>query len=431
MFVAAAVALALQSMVRVDQFDLKNDFISEGDRILGLKPPRLVTNEHVMWFQWSNDGRNLLFTRGTFERSIPELLMNAGSLNAPEGGDFDEAACSYNVQTRTVSTLIELPKGGPRIEDVEWLMGSLQAVVVLSQKGQSEGQAHYSIERVSPDSRPVLLDSADGPVDEKPYLVMSPVQPEGFLEINTGGPTVFKCFTDQTPPIQVKHDRIAPAFDTSGHLVAVYRDPSTKTLHRLPVDAKTGEVGSSEVKSYSYPSRIMEVVPRQIPTGTGGEVPAMFLRRPDEESKQSGREALVATQCNQAELAWSDDEVAYVAQGSLFVRDIVPVDLDAYKKAYAVFERRDAMNRAKQIGLAALMYANDNDDNYPTASGFPNQIDPYLKDPLMLQGFVYSLNGENENTVEQPATTIMGYIPVAGGQVNVYTDGHVKYIPSP
>lgn len=139
---------------------------------------------------------------------------------------------------------------------------------------------------------------------------------------------------------------------------------------------------------------------------------------------------IVSTDGTQPLLSPTNDAVAYVDQGSAMVRLLAPVSREAYDEALANAARREALNKAKQVGLGILMYASDMDDVYPGQDvDLRQRIGPYLKNDRLFDGFTYVFQGGALTDIEKPAETVLGYVPGPGGRAIVYTDGHAKWIP--
>ena len=76
------------------------------------------------------------------------------------------------------------------------------------------------------------------------------------------------------------------------------------------------------------------------------------------------------------------------------------------------------------------MFAADSDDVMPNqSSDWSGNLQPYLKNGSILEGFVYSFGGGSLNDVADPSRTEMGYKLGPGGRAVAYIDGHVRWIP--
>ncbi len=125
------------------------------------------------------------------------------------------------------------------------------------------------------------------------------------------------------------------------------------------------------------------------------------------------------------------DKLAYVADGRLFARDLVRMDLAAFEKAKAAAEREMAMSKCKQVALGMLMYSADSDDFMPLSSNWQEGVGPYIRNDSILDGFVYTYQGGALTGLQDPAGTEIGYIPISGGRCVAYADGHVVFRPGP
>lgn len=125
------------------------------------------------------------------------------------------------------------------------------------------------------------------------------------------------------------------------------------------------------------------------------------------------------------------DRIAYVSKNRLFSRDIAKIDLATFNKAMDEVSKREAIFRAKQVGLAILLYSTDSDDYLPLKAGFDEGVYPYLKNRDLLNGFVYLMDGQNVSKIDDPVKTEVGYISTKTGRIVVYVDGHVKFKINP
>jgi hypothetical protein len=132
----------------------------------------------------------------------------------------------------------------------------------------------------------------------------------------------------------------------------------------------------------------------------------------------------------------------FYSKGALYAAPIEKLDRTAYEKLRREVLRRQAMNNAKQIGIAMMMYAQDYDEMLPTPGGeVRDMINPYLKNDRV---FLNPETGQLAFTlvpysdaalasIKEPANTAMGYLTGPGGRAVVYFDGHVRWedLPNP
>ena len=87
---------------------------------------------------------------------------------------------------------------------------------------------------------------------------------------------------------------------------------------------------------------------------------------------------------------------------------------------------------AKQIATSLMVYASDTDDSsLPGQEGWDTKVLPYCKDGDLLKRFNYTYKGGSLSSLENPATTELGFTMGPGGRAVAYADGSVKWIPNP
>lgn len=139
--------------------------------------------------------------------------------------------------------------------------------------------------------------------------------------------------------------------------------------------------------------------------------------------------ALVAHDALGAVVSDDGSLVAYRLSGAVFVRQLTRVTLEQYRQAWEATERAKIMSRAKQVALAAVMYAADHKDDLPPNLDPMRDLMTYLKNPDLVAGFVWVFKGGNTREISNVTEEVMGYIPGPGGRVVVYMDTHVKWVP--
>lgn len=116
--------------------------------------------------------------------------------------------------------------------------------------------------------------------------------------------------------------------------------------------------------------------------------------------------------------------IYYYSRGTLFAAPIVRIPMTEY----LAIEKSRTMQRAKQVGLGLMMYAQDYDEAFPPpGDNISDIVDPYLRDQSLMQGFTPLYKETNLTAIQQPATTPIGFINGPGGQAVIYADGHVKW----
>ena len=126
-----------------------------------------------------------------------------------------------------------------------------------------------------------------------------------------------------------------------------------------------------------------------------------------------------------------NDCVVYEDAGALLIREIKPMDPNLARKLQALTAKAKAMMGARQAASGLTVYAADNDGVLPGAEGWENKVSPYFKNTDFLRDFNYTFKGGNISSIDNPATTELGFTMGPGGRAVAYADGHVKWVPNP
>jgi len=122
--------------------------------------------------------------------------------------------------------------------------------------------------------------------------------------------------------------------------------------------------------------------------------------------------------------------VAYAKRGGVYICPFEKVEEDWLRKLMAKRAQLRAMNKAKQVGTALMIYGADYDDLLPPNGNWQNIVDPYLKNRELTNGFNYIMDGQDLAKLESPSTTEIGSVDTPYGRAVVYGDGHVKWVPA-
>lgn len=135
---------------------------------------------------------------------------------------------------------------------------------------------------------------------------------------------------------------------------------------------------------------------------------------------------------NSAALSPNLNALAYISQGVAEVRELASAPKKVYLDLLARNQRGTLVSQAKQVALAAIQYAADNDDRYPgKGENIHDLLMPYLRSENMITGFTYTFSGGLASGVAEPARTELGYVRGDGGRAVAYLDGHVRWVPDP
>jgi hypothetical protein len=123
------------------------------------------------------------------------------------------------------------------------------------------------------------------------------------------------------------------------------------------------------------------------------------------------------------------DAVLFQSQGALMAVRLVRVDKQALAAAREAAQRAVTISNAKQLGLAAHMYAQDHNESLPTGDDINAKLGEYVKNGSIFDGFNYTFSGGPIKDIDSPAETELGFVSSQGGRAVIYVDGHVKWRP--
>lgn len=417
----------------LSQDKLIDDVVLTKSHAYVLLPTETVSRAEVKDQWWSTDGRTLAYLRRSTFVDRSNVVQALAGLPMPSGKEPVEQLVLFSVASRRETVALSGSEDSLRIEDVTNLAGSDTFVVILDQF--AEAKTTRSVLLVSPSQsvptvlytgstnvmvdtsnlfRPVaVLDDASDPKQE----VLRAFGPRGW-----SGPPV--TLDDSTSSVGWSGDgrrfflaRLKPGTDrkhreveyfdlnlSSGTIVPINGEPTTEPkLPPFDLDSQTttASIMNGGVK---VTCRISSLVARDVPANA----PASSV--------------VIGTDADECVLPLSLNAVAYRTHGVLLMRRMLQLPREALEKAYAEAVRNRARDRAKQAGLATLMYTNDYDDVWPDPQDYADKIYPYVKSRDILDGFVYVYGG---GAMQDPSNTVIGYYPYPGGKAIVYGDGHV------
>lgn len=141
------------------------------------------------------------------------------------------------------------------------------------------------------------------------------------------------------------------------------------------------------------------------------------------------RATLLAAEATSMSMSPKKEAVAFVSRENLMVRLIEPVSAKDLDEMLAAAEQREIMNRAKQVGIAMMIYATDCDDQLPPSANWQEVLYPYMRSKSLSEGFIYLMNGDNLSKLEDPTKAKVGYIEGRYGRAIVFGDSHVIWEP--
>jgi hypothetical protein len=126
---------------------------------------------------------------------------------------------------------------------------------------------------------------------------------------------------------------------------------------------------------------------------------------------------------NQPSAAW------FVRNHQLFTRSFEMMSLADYEAHVRQAVQEAAMNRAKTVATAIMIYCSDYDGATPANPKWQDAVKPYLRDAASMNGIVYLGDGKPLSEIENPSTTFMGFLDTPYGRVNMAWDGSARWVP--
>lgn len=395
------------------------DAIVAGDKAYIMLKPQFVQANHVQQLQWSSDGRYLLITWNE---------------NGP-GRPYDPDAHTFvNLYDRTTGRCIGYPE-----QDVTGanFIGDTVLISDWSPVKLENGHigGNLTVLRWSPPSAPVPIYRSKG---EDPqagtYATVDALEGGTYGFIDEWRPKRAEYLVTREAaaviPLKVPDPKLRMFVDSKQ--VPYYGTSTREGFNaKYRVDVNTGELTPSDV-TFSAKEINAERLPLRIDASKhkvsyGNEsttVAGSWLCA----SHPKPQSALIALESSQEAVSPALNAVAYEQSGVVFYRPIQAMPLNDFTAFVKRYDRTAALNRARQVGHATVMFCVDHDDHFPTAEEF-SQVVNYLGDPDMLEGFHYSLNGQLATAIADPTTTVLGYIQLDGYQAIVYADTSCKLVP--
>ncbi|MCH8274463.1 MAG: hypothetical protein IH851_06720 [Armatimonadetes bacterium] len=455
---------------------LRDAILTENEGFL-LLPAEVVCAPRVETAVWSPDGRYVLSVC-TDDQMRPEFMEQVLSGKRP-GPDVPPGFVSLNLwsaQTRRTKEIWKAPIAGTYVGTPAWLPGSDVALVsaTLSSRDPISGEQR---------SRDVLFRMTAGtghiePVAEvrqdaagrqyfmvsvspnKPYAVLLRVQTfdSGMIEIESprgatrmwqrrmGWLSVVRPAGAPEGSVQVPIEFLSAyvLWQEDGtpyvRCTTAPASPSEPTVARFfSFDVKTGALTQlqEEPKRFAaeaadHPLRLRTLSVTTVLQGTSRAVTQLWLESPTQSEMQR---ALVCADAGYdreqqaGRLSPKVDGVLYLSQGAAFVKPLVRTSREALLEAARKTEISRIVSNAKQVAQALHIYTADNDDTYPDpGEDIVGLLFPYLKMESAFEGFVYTFSGGPARDIQNPSTTVMGYIPGPGGRAVMYADTHVRWI---
>jgi hypothetical protein len=422
-----------------------------------LLPPELVAAPVVTSLWFSGSGRYVMAAR-------TRVNVTAGMVREAEAGREPPVAefslVLWDSRERAAREVWKAPWAGTFVQQIEWLP---QSDVALALVGGSQGaERRQALLRVSPLGGKAqvipLIDPSNSAIFD---LDVSPTQPLAVLQQTikvsrmgvrpdgTNGEVEERRETltligpsgqpgrSVTSPADTRFGPVTPDADGNpvlrlfqagpegtrmiGRWYAL--DPQTAALR--PLAKEPSPYASNPVAAGDRsPDALLRV--RLVPTSaregeTSQNVGLLWL---ESVAKSETPRALICGDSTGGQLLPGGAAVVYFSQGAVWAAPLLRLSRGEYQVSVVRAQQVETIGRAKQVGLALMMYAFDDDGALPVGEEWRSQLAPYLKESSFLEGFVYTHLGGKLSEIKNPAEAELGYIIAPGGRVVVYADGH-------
>ena len=420
-----------------------------------IEPPQTIADGKVTEVLATANGSRVVVLREYF-RPTPTFLLGENGFSypliaKPEPGEVSITVWNAFTRKSTVIWRQRVEAGTVLMIGTQGVLHSpngdrvLVGVVIQTPEDKTE---HYGLLMVDPDRNTARLVGSLSPnfatVKPAPHLPLAALLDADGTAKN--GLRFLRPDGSQTAPIPMPQDIAWLNWNDNGTLLGVHfgktesgrlpaqwyaADPQTGNLITLPARPKFTNTFAETPAPETVPE--LQLTTRPQITGSGAQNPSVWLEAREVQSAK-GADPKPAKQG--VLLSAEGTPVFLLPRGALFLSDgalfAVPIQTVREEELTAI-ERKQSRTKsgqiAKQIGLGILGFLQDNDEKFPASVGnFSTDIAPYLRDPQLLNGFVYTPPATlQQSKMADVAGTVLGYLPGVGGKSVLYADGHVKW----
>ena len=456
--------------VQID-LDPQRDMVMSGKLAYLLLPQQFVCGPKILEEVWSPDGKHLAVLRETVDLTADETSQFMLGTGDPTALDPEVEILVWSAVTQKTTLITKFKKAVGTVSDMTWIAGSSSlvirqdvpdqgngvgahnAIIVLSKTGQ-----HANVRIVEPQEYDEVIPSPNRPivalVEHRPFDIVDPsTAPPGVTALQAVGsdakpqrqpPKVqfFGADGSLSQSITLLKNGGMPFWSMNGQFYIGYRErvakgqpPKTswylvdRSAGKIVEAATPPDMAALAANERSPDLVIQDLAPRLAYKKVGARAPTVIVSKLQAKDDEM---AVVSTDADSGQVSPTYNAVSYRSQGSEMVRPLVKVSLEAYKRVRVAAIRSKTIERAKKVALGLIMYAGDYDDNYVSNAGnWQSQVEPYVGDPNLFDGFNLTFAGGSATGIENPAETPLGYIEGPGGRAVAYADGHVRWIPNP
>jgi prepilin-type processing-associated H-X9-DG protein len=200
-------------------------------------------------------------------------------------------------------------------------------------------------------------------------------------------------------------------------------DPRTGKINPLPKDQPKQEI--QKPAAIAAPLRIVTRRHQISESSTTQQTYPVWV---ESLTKSENPRALVTADGKDASFVPGGAGVMFQSQNAYWFTPVLKIGKEAYLMARHAAERQVALSNAKQLGLAAIMFAQDNNEVLPSSDGIEAKLMPYVQNSALFSGFTYTFAGGALADISSTSETILGHVAGPGGRAVLYADGHAKWV---
>jgi hypothetical protein len=448
--ISALAAVAMATTAFGQSAPHQGAVLTETDAYL-LLPPQLIAGPIVERVSISPSSRNVAALRKTLRIGAENLPSPANPNPVPPREE--QELIFWNAAIRKPVSLWQSAQPGTQVSLSPWLPGTESVFALTSRTSPPEpGQPEFRYTREWKllllglgIERAVVLPLPTGQYEHVEVQV-SPAQPVAIVKMTAAGPpaSTTLLLVHRNGRVGAKIDlpdsaRAAILWNAAGEpvLALTDKDNNQKPRAYYGVDLLTGHAKPlPKEPQWQAAQRVapnilpFHVVTRSQEITLAGSVERISPVWLEGSAKSESPRALLAADGADVTLQPDSSGALYTAQSSLWFTPFLKTGKAYFLAARTAAQKAVVISNAKQLGLAAIMYSQDNDETLPGPDGIQDKLSPFLNNDRLFAGFTYTYPGGTLAEIAAPAETILGYVAGPGGRAVIYVDGHVKWAPN-
>ena len=457
--------LVPRAQAQLPQFDLQNRVVATESEAVLMLPPELVAAPVVTDLSISPSGRYLILKRQDIKITSSLLKEPPSGQQMPPG---EESLILWDSRSRAARVVWSQPMDAAQVGQVVWFPRTDVALAVVRQTAPADplhpdrprttrsvvlriagGSERADVITITDADVPSIVDLRPSPVlpqilmsqtllsprDGQQAAALALLEPSGHVKSRVAlPPAALIGGTEWREDGGLVVQLIVTVPEKKGVMAQWFSvDPATGELRPMkdPPQAVKGRLvggGLAQAKpavpDTSAQLRVKLAASSAREGDTNQPIGLLWL-----ESVKASKQprALVSSDCSSGHLLPGGEVVVYQSQGAVWATPLLKMNLGQFLTMRQAADRMILISRAKQVGLAVINYANENEDALPGGDNLPAELSPYADDPSIFTGLKYTIAFPTLGEIAEPSSTELGYIEGAGGRAVIFADGHVVW----